>query len=76
MNNKRRNRLNVAILELENASDIINEVYDEESDALNNMPENLESSDRYIKMEECVDYLEDAISMIDEATGALREVVS
>ena len=76
MNNKRRQRVNIAISELENVSNILSDVYDEENDALGNMPENLESSDRYLMMEECVDYLEDAISMVSDATDALREVVS
>lgn len=75
MNNKRRQRVNIAISELENVSNILSDVYDEENDALGNMPENLENSDRCLMMEECVDSLEDAISMISDAIDALREVV-
>lgn len=73
MNKKKRDKLSDAIRLLDNASDIVNDVYDDESDALGNLPENLEWSDRYQKMENCVSYLEDAVSMIDEATGMLRE---
>lgn len=73
MNRKKRDRLSIAINLLDSASDIVSGVYDDESDALENLPENLEGSDRYQKIEDCVLYLEDAVSMIDEATGMLRE---
>ena len=54
MNNKRRAILKKSIDTLEIASNYINTVLDEEQDSLDNMPENLESSDRYVKMEDAI----------------------
>ena len=76
MNRQRRNMLNIAITELESAQDIISDVCEDESDALGNMPENLESSDKYQKIEECVDCLENAASSISDALDNLREAIS
>lgn len=58
---------------LETALNIVEIARDEEQDCLDNMPENLEYSDRYEKMENAVDKLEDAISSIEEARDALEE---
>lgn len=43
----------------------LSDVLDEESEAMDNIPENLQDSDRYLVCEESVDYLEDAINSID-----------
>ena len=75
MNKVRRKKLGEAVRLLDTASDIVYDVYDEESDSLSNIPESLEGSDRYSKMEECIDYLEDAKSMIEEATAQIREAM-
>lgn len=50
----------------ESAKVILEEVRDEEQDAMDNMPENLQESDRYLMMEETVDVLEEAIEDVDE----------
>lgn len=75
MNDKKRQKLSKAMSLLREAADYVNDVKDDEDDALSNMPENLQYSDRYEKMEKAVDALEfagesieSAIDNIDEAT--------
>lgn len=51
MNRVRRELLKTANNYLEKASDLVSTALDQESDCLDNMPENLEASDRYEKME-------------------------
>lgn len=58
---------------LEKASDILDSVRDEESDSMDNMPESLQTSDRYYKMEEAVQDLEDAVSHIGYAVHELKD---
>ena len=50
MNKHRRNKLSEAIGYLDNALQIISDVRDDEQDALDNIPENLQQSDRYSDM--------------------------
>lgn len=54
MNNKRRSTLNDALKLLEEASNIVSQVLDEEQDSFDNIPENLQDSDRYSKAESAV----------------------
>ena len=73
MNKNRRAKISEAVSILETALKIVEVVRDEEQDCFNNMPENLESSYRYEKMENAVDRLDDAVSSIEEARDALEE---
>lgn len=66
MNDKKRSVLKQAILLLGKVSDYVSQVEDDEQDALDNMPENLQSSERYEKIENAIDKLEEAINGIDE----------
>ena len=50
MNYQRRKRLRVACSLLEEASSIVEDVRDEEQDSLDNMPENLQDSERAERM--------------------------
>lgn len=51
-------------------------VCDEETNSMDNMPENLQDSERHSAMEETVDYLEDAIENIHGATEDLLRAMS
>ncbi len=75
MNDRRRTVLRRAVSILETVLNIVECSYDDEKECLNNMPENLEGSDRYEKMENAVEQLEDAISSIEDARDALEEAV-
>lgn len=75
MNSKRREKLKTAHVYLNEAHSIVDNMYDEETDALDNMPENLQGSDRYEYMEECAQLLYDAASSIESSIDALEEVI-
>lgn len=71
MNNGRRKRLKVARGHLDSARGILTDVLREEQDGYDNMPENLQGSEQYERMEEAIDLLEDAIYSIDEAGDSI-----
>ena len=73
MNNKRRELLKSAIILLDRASSIVNNALDQEQDCLDNMPENLQMSERYENMEAAVDCLEEAASHLDDARSRIAE---
>lgn len=73
MNNARRKKIGeiidrAAVLEslMEELKTMVEEVKDEESDSLENMPENLQRSERYQQIEEAVGNLESAYDMFDD----------
>lgn len=73
MNNQKREKLKLARSYLSKASDIISNVLDDEQDCLDNMPENLQYSDRYERMEAAVSKLEDGLNNIEAAEECLEE---
>jgi len=76
MNKNRRKSLRRALSYLDSAICIIRDAKDEEQDCLDNLPENLQSSERYERMESAIDNLEDAIDKIDEAKDSINEAVA
>ena len=58
---------------LESANQIISQAADQEQDSLDNLPESLQSSEQYEKMEDAVSLLESAIEDIDSASDKLRD---
>lgn len=76
MNNKRRDLLRLAISSLEQASEYISRALDQEQDCLDNMPENLQCSERYEKMEDIISHLEESIENIDEAKENVEEAIA
>ena len=75
MNNKRRQEIRKNIESLSVISNNIDIILDEESDCLDNMPENLEGSERYEAMENAVDSLSDAVDKIEEVIGCLNDAI-
>lgn len=73
MNNKRRELLKSAISLLDRVSSIVNNAIDQEQDCLDNMPENLQMSERYENMEAAVECLEEAILHLDDARSRIAE---
>lgn len=82
MNDKRRKRLKAIVEQLENLKNSTNsdsaeklnsinyllaDIIEEEEEALSNMPENLQYSDKYEKAEDAVSNVEDAVYEIEEA---------
>ena len=75
MNAARRAILKKAIASIEQAKGYVDQVYDDEYDALSNMPENLESSERYEKMENAVDTLEEIQDDLDDVLEKIEEAM-
>lgn len=75
MNNQKREKLRLAQDYLSKASDIVSDVFDEEQDCLDNIPENLQYSDRYEQMETVIRKLEDSMDNIESAEICLSEAI-
>ena len=60
---------------LDSASLVVESVCSEEEDALENIPENLQESDRYANIECVIDYLEDAIEDIASAKNGIESAI-
>ena len=73
MNKARRREIEKAIALMEQAREILEEVKDEEQNAFDNMPENLQSSERGETMEDYIYTLEEFIGNLD--TDELQEIV-
>lgn len=76
MNKKRRALLESATEYLSRAANIIEMASEQESDCLDNMPENLQGSERYEKMESVISFLEDALEHTENAKDCISEAVS
>ncbi len=61
---------------LRTASGLVSTALEQEEDALDNMPENLQGSERYEKIETAVDLLNDASECIDSAIERINEASS
>ena len=75
MNRSRRSYLQQASVLLDGAIDIIRTAKDDEQECLDNLPENLQNSERYETMETAIDSLEEAIEKIEEAKGHIGDAV-
>lgn len=61
---------------LESAGLLICWAAEEEQDCLDNLPENLQGSERYEKMEEAVSLLESAAEEIESASDRIRDAAN
>jgi len=73
MNNDKRERIDKATALIEEARSIVEGVTQEESEAYENMPENLQYSERGELIQESINNLEYADSSFDELLGYLEE---
>ena len=76
LNNKRRTRLRSIEEDLGKALNLLNSIYDEEQDCMDNVPENLQDSERYSNMEDCVEALSEAVYNLEEAIGLIEEAIN
>lgn len=72
MNIKRRKRIDAVLELLASIQNEIEEIQQEEQDYLDNMPENLEGSEKYSIAEEAIDNLESALNAVIEAADYLE----
>ena len=71
MNKARRKELAEIVELLEEARERLEAVRDEEEEALENLPESLQASERGEAMQAAIDAMEDVLAALD--TGALEE---
>lgn len=76
MNNKRRKHLREVKRLLEEAQFLIQQVLDEEQNALDNVPENLIDGVRAESLSDAIDHLEDCSDEIDEAMESLENAMA
>lgn len=74
MNKARRDALTRVCNSLEGLQEAVSAVRDEEEEAMENMPENLQSSDRHDDMEEAVGVLDEANDLFGELMDKLKEI--
>ena len=67
MNVKRREQLRRAVNLINSARDIVEIITDQETDSADNMPENLQTGDKYEKMLYAIECLEDTTTHLDNA---------
>lgn len=75
MDDKRRGRLKDALKMIASVATIVDSVCDKEQDCLDNYPENLQGTERYERMEDAVDNLNDALEKIDDAKLSIEMAI-
>lgn len=70
-----KSKINEITIELKMVSDRLSVVLNEEQDAFDNMPENLQGSYRGECSEEAIDNMEEASDKLDEAMELLNDIV-
>ena len=75
MNNERRNKIKKIMSMLQDAKTELGIVFDEEQDAYDNLPENLQCTMRASNIEDAISDISDAMDTIDEVLDILGGVV-
>lgn len=75
MNKVRRANIKETVDLIERVKSMLESILDEEQEYYDNIPENLQTSQRAEDSEDAISNLEDAISNLEEAIGNLEEVV-
>lgn len=75
MNKTRRNELNKIIEELNDISERLGCIFDEEYEMYEAIPENLKSSDRAIASEIACECFSDAVDNLDTAISSIVEAI-
>lgn len=76
MNKQRRKLLQEQLDKLEEIREQIEFLKDEEQEYVDNMPDNLQGSERHESAEAMVSNLEEAVSNIEEAISQITEAIS
>lgn len=74
MNNQRRKEIEKNLEAMRDILATLESLKDEEQEYIDNMPENLQESEKYYQSEGYVDIMEDAIGEIDSAIEEIQEV--
>lgn len=72
MNKARRKALDEVISKIEEAKELLENLQAEEEDYRDNMPENLQGSERYEAADAAVDNMSSAVDALDEAISSIE----
>lgn len=72
MNKARRKALDEVISKIEEAKELLENLQAEEEEYRDNMPENLQSSERYEAADAAVDNMSSAVDALDEAISSIE----
>lgn len=75
MNRTRREKLRTLMARISDLRDELEEACDEEDEARESMPENMQYGDRYAASEECSEAMREGCSSLDEAIGYIEDAV-
>lgn len=75
MNRKRRKEISGIIEEIEGIQSMLDALMKDEQDALDNLPESIQESERGERMNEIVDLIQSAIDNTQEAVEDLQEAI-
>lgn len=75
MNANRRKRLQTIIRQADILLEQLQAIQDEEQDAVDNMPESLQYTDRYLDMEQAAEALGDAANTMSELIDSLEGIL-
>jgi len=75
MNKLRRKALDALIERIDDIYSELEALADEERDYRDNMPENLQNSERYEAADNAVSSLEDALDNLDSAKSSIEEAI-
>ncbi len=74
MNKKRRKNIQDVVEQLEGLKTTLEELQGEEETCRDNIPENLQCSERYEKADEACDTLYDAVNSLEDIISSLGEL--
>lgn len=75
MNRERRQQLKKWLEDLEKIKAELEVICSDEEDYFDNMPENLQGSQRGMDAEEAIDQMNEAVSSIEDAISIIEEIV-
>lgn len=75
MNKSRRQQLRKWLEDLEAIKGELENICSDEEEYFDNMPENLQGSQRGMDAEEAIDQMNEAVSSIDDAINAIEDIV-
>ena len=73
MNKERRIQLKTVVELMEQAVSILEDVRGQEEEAFDGVPENLQEGEKAVKMQECINLLEELQSDLEEKVMELQE---
>lgn len=74
MNNERRSRLRICISKFKESLDALNSIIEDEESVFDNIPENLQYSMRAEEMQDNIDVMNEASSIIEDAISELEDI--